>query len=326
MPAPSLVRAWIVRDAMHVAFGFASALILTSAASTTGTGDGARKDEDREHASSRGGFLARYFADLKQGPGLWKWEHYFDIYEKHLSRFRGTDAVIVEVGIFSGGSLKMWRSYFGARATIIGVDIANATKVYERNPSYGSPDRIVVGDQASSTFWHDFKRKVPRVDVLLDDGAHLYMAQRTTLDAIFGHLAPGGVYMCEDLGAAAGGFESGSARLASYVLSKFVSGASGINQIRGKSVGAIQRRVAEVAFYPYVLTIEKRVSPLPRTTSSMHGTLWAPPSKAGEFGAGSPGKGFDLAIVLSWLMHEAAFLYEWIISWFVSRHVTDHLD
>ena len=74
--------------------------------------------------------------------------HYFDVYEKHFSRFRGTDVVVAEVGIYSGGSLKMWRHYFGPRAVIYGIDISNRTRVYERNPSYGSPDRIFVGDQS----------------------------------------------------------------------------------------------------------------------------------------------------------------------------------
>ena len=40
-------------------------------------------------------------------PGVWKWTHYFEAYDNHLTRFRGASAVIVEVGVAGGGSLKM---------------------------------------------------------------------------------------------------------------------------------------------------------------------------------------------------------------------------
>ena len=43
--------------------------------------------------------LLDYFNSVKTGPGLWKWRHYFPIYEKPFARFRDTDAVVVEIGI-----------------------------------------------------------------------------------------------------------------------------------------------------------------------------------------------------------------------------------
>ena len=39
----------------------------------------------------------KYFDSVDAGPGIWKWSHYFDVYHKHLARFRGTNATIVEV-------------------------------------------------------------------------------------------------------------------------------------------------------------------------------------------------------------------------------------
>src|SRR4029077_10756269 len=52
-----------------------------------------------------------------------KWIHYFDIYHRHFQRFRGKPVVILEFGVNKGGSLQMWRDYFGRDATIYGVDI-----------------------------------------------------------------------------------------------------------------------------------------------------------------------------------------------------------
>ena len=57
-----------------------------------------------------------------------------------------------EIGIFAGGSLKMWRWYFGPRANITGIDLAGATRAYERNAEYGSPDQILVGSQGDESF------------------------------------------------------------------------------------------------------------------------------------------------------------------------------
>src|SRR4051812_8731031 len=54
--------------------------------------------------------LRASFDAVTSGPGVWKWLHYFDIYHRHLERFVGKPVTIVEIGVYSGGSLSMWRS------------------------------------------------------------------------------------------------------------------------------------------------------------------------------------------------------------------------
>jgi hypothetical protein len=45
-----------------------------------------------------------------------KWEHYLDAYHRHFDRFRAQErVVVVEVGVQSGGSIEMWRRYFGPK-------------------------------------------------------------------------------------------------------------------------------------------------------------------------------------------------------------------
>src|SRR3954453_17281724 len=51
------------------------------------------------------GPLRAHFEANREGPGIWKWLHYFDIYERHLKRFVGREVRILEVGVYSGGSL-----------------------------------------------------------------------------------------------------------------------------------------------------------------------------------------------------------------------------
>ena len=52
-----------------------------------------------------------------------KWTHYFEIYDTHFNRYIDKECVILEIGVAMGGSLQMWRHYFGNKAKIFGIDI-----------------------------------------------------------------------------------------------------------------------------------------------------------------------------------------------------------
>ena len=124
--------------------------------------------------------LRAYFEAHRDGPGIYKGRHYFDLYVRHLAGFVGREVVVVEVGVYSGGSLGMWRSYFGENATIHGVDIQEACRVYEADGFH-----IHVGDQADRAFWTQFKKDVPVIDVLIDDGGHHPNEMGVTFEEFF---------------------------------------------------------------------------------------------------------------------------------------------
>ena len=42
-----------------------------------------------------------------------KWDHYFEIYDRHFKKYKDKDVVLLEVGVSRGGSLQMWSDYFG---------------------------------------------------------------------------------------------------------------------------------------------------------------------------------------------------------------------
>jgi hypothetical protein len=111
--------------------------------------------------------LRAYFEAHHEGRGIYKGRHYFDLYVQHLAGFVGREVVVVEVGVYSGGSLEMWQHYFGEGATIHGVDIQEACRMYEADGVH-----VHVGDQGDRAFWERFKQDVPFVDVLIDDGGH----------------------------------------------------------------------------------------------------------------------------------------------------------
>lgn len=91
--------------------------------------------------------LRAYFEANTEGPGIFKWLHYFEIYERHLVKFVGKDAHLVEIGVYSGGSMGMWHSYLGPRSRITGVDVAPICKMFENEYT-----RIAIGDQADRSF------------------------------------------------------------------------------------------------------------------------------------------------------------------------------
>jgi len=92
--------------------------------------------------------LENYFDAHDKGAGIWKYRHYFPIYERHFRKFTGEEVHILEIGVYSGGSLEMWRHYFGERAFIYGVDINESCRVYEND--YTRIDRNTLASTSSS--------------------------------------------------------------------------------------------------------------------------------------------------------------------------------
>jgi hypothetical protein len=60
-----------------------------------------------------------------------KHSQYFQVYEELLSRYRNKRFTFVEIGVLNGGSLFMWRNFFGKEARIIGIDLNPLAKKWE---------------------------------------------------------------------------------------------------------------------------------------------------------------------------------------------------
>ena len=110
------------------------------------------------------------------------------------ARFRGTDVHLVEFGVGHGGSLQMWKQYFGSRARIFGVDINPDCKNLEREQI-----EIFIGDQEDRRFLKYLAKQIPRIDILIDDGGHTMPQQIKTFEELFPHVDEKGLYLCEDL-------------------------------------------------------------------------------------------------------------------------------
>lgn len=127
------------------------------------------------------------------GRLLNKWRHYLDIYDQYMPPYRRENAVILEFGIAHGGSLQLWRKYFGPAVRIIGVDVNPECKKFEEGNT-----QIFIGSQEDPVFLKELKSKIPQVDVLIDDGGHTMKQQIVTFENMFDHVKYGGLYICED--------------------------------------------------------------------------------------------------------------------------------
>jgi len=137
--------------------------------------------------------LEKIFND-NRGKQINKWNHYFEIYDRHFSKFRNKEITLVEIGVFQGGSLEMWKSYFGPQARIYGIDINPECKNLEEDNI-----TIFIGSQADRKFLRDIKNKIPQIDILIDDGGHTMSQQIITFEELYDHVKPDGIYLCEDL-------------------------------------------------------------------------------------------------------------------------------
>jgi hypothetical protein len=123
-----------------------------------------------------------------------KWHHYLPIYDRYFAAWRGGKVRFLEIGVSEGGSLAMWRKYFGGEAVIYGVDINEACRAFD-----GVDGQVRIGSQDDPAFLAGVVEEMGGVDVVLDDGSHVMGHIRASLEALFPRLSDGGVYMIEDL-------------------------------------------------------------------------------------------------------------------------------
>ena len=137
--------------------------------------------------------IENYFDNNNQRL-IHKWQHYFDIYEKHFNKYRDKEIVVVEIGVSHGGSLQMWKSYFGKKAKIFGIDVDPRCKEFEEDNI-----KVLIGSQSDRNFLNKVKETIPKIDILIDDGGHTMNQQIISFEELFPHISENGIYLCEDV-------------------------------------------------------------------------------------------------------------------------------
>lgn len=123
-----------------------------------------------------------------------KWHHYIPIYDRYFAPWRNRPLRFLEIGVFKGGSLSMWRKYFGADATLFGIDINPACAAFD-----GLAGQVRIGSQDDPAFLARVVEEMGGVDIVLDDGSHTMAHVRATFEHLFPKVTQGGLYMVEDL-------------------------------------------------------------------------------------------------------------------------------
>jgi len=133
------------------------------------------------------------FLDNK-GRKIHKWTHYFPIYEVFFRTYVNKPILIIEIGCGRGGSLQLWKKYFGPHARIVGVDINPDCKAFEEDQI-----NIRIGDQNDPVFLRSLIDEFGTPDLILDDGSHVMEHIKTSFSVLYPLLDRNGVYLVEDL-------------------------------------------------------------------------------------------------------------------------------
>lgn len=124
---------------------------------------------------------------------------YIDVYEEILKPYRGK-ATILEIGLFSGQSLRMWEQYFD-EGTVYGIDCSELPcgGLQDLRPmiAEGTHNIIIMDGTSKEDIEKNFKGV--KFDVIIDDGSHNIEHQLESYKHLKSHIAKGGTYIIEDI-------------------------------------------------------------------------------------------------------------------------------
>lgn len=225
--------------------------------------------------------LEKYFRK-NDGRLIHKWIHYFDVYDRHFSRFRNKDITILEIGVSQGGSLQMWKNYFGPKAKIYGVDVNPHCKTLEEENI-----KIFIGSQSDRKFLNTVKKSIPRVDILIDDGGHTMEQQIVTYEEMFDHVKDKGVYLCEDLHTSYWLKWGGGYRRKGTFIEYSKSFIDYLNahhsEQKGLKVNSFTESVDSIHYYDSILVLEKKKRDTPYHEQTGKPSFQLEPEKSNAF-------------------------------------------
>src|SRR5688500_5311233 len=136
------------------------------------------------------GLLSAVAAATDKGPGG---HNYTELYERLFFPWKDEPIKIFEIGIASGGSLKMWQAYF-SQARIFAVDILPKSEFDNGRV------KTLIADQAKRDQLQEaIDAAGGDSHTLIDDGRHSMEQQQVSLGFLVRFVRPGGYYVIEDV-------------------------------------------------------------------------------------------------------------------------------
>ena len=182
-----------------------------------------------------------------------KWSNYFEIYENLFKKFVNKKVTFVEIGIGNGGSLFMWKKFFGKKARIIGIELNPDAKKLEK---FGF--EIFIGDQSDPFFWKKFYKKVGKIDVLLDDGGHKNIQQITSFMESYNNINQNGIIVVEDTHTSymkKKGFKNPSNYSFINFCNLIIENLHRRNPSANKSLNILSKKIDSIYFYDSIVSI-----------------------------------------------------------------------
>ena len=198
-----------------------------------------------------------------EGKLVHKWDHYFDIYEKYFSKYIGQQINILEIGISHGGSLQLWKKYFGDKVNIYAIDINPQCRELEEERV-----KVFIGSQSDKMFLNQVAQQLPDLDIIIDDGGHTMEQQIVSFENLYLKVKEGGVYLIEDTHTSYWHeFHGGFKKANSFIeYSKNLIDALYEGHVQDKrkiQINEITRHIIGISFYDSIVVFQKQQRPQP---------------------------------------------------------------
>lgn len=137
---------------------------------------------------------------------------YLDFYNRFFNEQRESMKNVLELGVYYGASMKMWREYF-PNAKIYGVDLFNGIRpsntpfanpdIFLKSVQRNEYDRIYLDilDQSIRENIVKYKEKFTDgyFDIIIDDCSHRMVDQQQSLGVLYPLVKSNGYYIIEDI-------------------------------------------------------------------------------------------------------------------------------
>jgi hypothetical protein len=215
----------------------------------------------------------RHFLARTDDKTLFKMDHYLDIYDRELAPWHGKVVNFLEIGIYKGGSLRMWRDFFAPTSSLTFLDIDPACK----NLQIPGTD-IRIGDQTDTAFLRATAAEKGPFDIVVDDGGHKMDQQITSFVTLWDQVKDGGLYIVEDTHTSywpgfGGGHKSKGSfiELAKDMIDKMHSWYT--DDDANFPLHPLAAQIGGIAFYDSLIIIRKQLKKPPFAVTSRNGVV-----------------------------------------------------
>ncbi len=115
------------------------------------------------------------------------------LYESFLAPLRDRPLRLLEIGVWTGQSLRTWAEYF-PHARVVGVDINPGARQFA-----GGRIAVEIADQSDAAQLQALAAAHGPFDIVIDDGSHVWTHQILTLRTLLPSVRAGGFYVVEDI-------------------------------------------------------------------------------------------------------------------------------